>query len=83
MRSVPSTEGIQNCTDALLYCLNQRGTVDIDMIADLARVTVDEALAELGDRVLWTPEGGLALSDVYLSGNIAEKLEKAARAGNH
>src|SRR5512138_563388 len=77
VRSAPSTEGIQNCTDALLYCLNQRGTVDIDMIADLARVTVDEALAELGDRVLWTPEGGLALSDVYLSGNIAEKLEKA------
>jgi len=77
VRSVPSIEGIQNCTDALLYCLNQRGTVDIDMIADLAHVTVEEALAELGDRVLWTPEGGLALSDVYLSGNIAEKLEKA------
>jgi N12 class adenine-specific DNA methylase/superfamily II DNA/RNA helicase len=77
VRSAPSTEGIQNCTDALLYCLNQSGTVDIDMIADLARVTVDEALTELGDRVLWTPEGGLALSDVYLSGNIAEKLEKA------
>lgn len=77
VRSAPSTEGIQNCTDALLYCLNQRGTVDIEMIADLARVTVDESLVELGDRVLWTPEGGLALSDVYLSGNIAEKLEKA------
>ena len=47
------------------------------MIADLAHVTVDEALVELGDRVLRTPEGGLALSDVYLFGNIAEKLEKA------
>jgi N12 class adenine-specific DNA methylase len=77
VRSAPSTEGIQNCTDALLYCLNQCGTVDIDMIADLAHVTVDEALAKLGERVLWTPAGGLALSDVYLSGNIAEKLEKA------
>lgn len=77
VRPAPSTEAIQNCTDALLYCLNQRGTVDIEMIADLARVTVDEALTELGERVLWTPEGGLALSDVYLSGNIAEKLEKA------
>ena len=30
MRSLPSTEGIQKCTDALLYCLNQRGTVDIN-----------------------------------------------------
>ena len=77
VRSAPSTQGIQNCTDALLYCLNQRGTVDINMIADLARVMVDEAIAELGDRVLWTPEGELAVSDVYLSGNIAEKLEKA------
>ena len=77
VRSVPSTEGIQNCTDALLYCLNQSGGVDINTIADLAHVTVDEALAELGDRVLWTPEGGLVLSDVYLSGNIAEKLNKA------
>jgi N12 class adenine-specific DNA methylase len=77
VRSLPSTEGIQSCTDALLYCLNQRGSVDIDMIADLAHVTVEEALAELDERVLWTPEGTLALSDTYLSGNIAEKLAKA------
>ena len=77
VRALPSTEGIQSCTDALLFCLNQRGSVDIDLVADLAHVTVDEALAELGGRVLWTPEGTLALSDAYLSGNIAEKLAKA------
>ena len=77
VRSLHSTQGIQSCADALLYSLNQRGSVDIDMIADLAHVTVDEALTELGERVLWTPEGTLALSDAYLSGNIAEKLAKA------
>ena len=42
-------------------------------------MTVEEALAELGGRVPWTPEGRLALSDTYLSGNIAEKLAKAPR----
>ena len=55
----------------------------MNFIADLAGVTEDEALVELGDRVLWTPEGELVASDVYLSGNIAEKLEKAkAMVGN-
>jgi N12 class adenine-specific DNA methylase len=77
VRPAPAPDKIQNCDDALLFCLNQTGNVDIGLIADLAGVTEDQAIIELGDRVLWTPEGDLVASDVYLSGNIAEKLEKA------
>ncbi len=77
VRPAPAPDKIQNCDDALLFCLNQTGNVDIGLIADLAGVTEDQAITELGDRVLWTPEGDLVASDVYLSGNIAEKLEKA------
>jgi N12 class adenine-specific DNA methylase len=77
VRSAPAPDKIQNCNDALLFCLNQIGSVDIGWIAELAGVTEAQALAELGERVLWTPEGELVASEVYLSGNIAEKLEKA------
>ena len=77
VRSAPAPDKIQNCNDALLFCLNQRGNVDITFIAELAGVTEKQALIELGDRVVWTPEGEPVASDVYLSGNIAEKLEKA------
>lgn len=77
VRSAPTPDKIQNCNDALLYCLNRKGSVDIGFIAQLAGVTEEQAFTELGDRVVWTPEGDLVASDVYMSGNIAEKLEKA------
>ena len=77
VRSAPAPDKIQNCNDALLFCLNQTGNVDIGFIAELAGVTEEQAFTELGDRIVWTPEGQLVASDVYLSGNIAEKLEKA------
>ena len=77
VRSTPAPDKIQNCNDALLFCLNQRGCVDLSFIAELAGTTEEQALTELGDRVVWTPEGELVASDVYLSGNIAEKLDKA------
>ena len=31
VRSAPSPDKIQNCDDALLFCLNQRGNVDIEL----------------------------------------------------
>jgi len=77
VRSAPAPDNIQNCNDGLLFCLNQTGGVDMGLIAELTGVTEEQAFTELGDRILWTPEGELVASDVYLSGNIAEKLEKA------
>jgi hypothetical protein len=77
VRSLPAPEDIQNCNDALLFCLNQRGHVDIQFIAELTHLSEEQALAELGDRILWTPEGQWVASEVYLSGNIADKLDKA------
>ena len=76
IRSFPSTDGIKGCNDALLYCLNRWGYVDINKIAELADVTVEGALEELGDKVLLTPEGDLVPAEVYLIGNVREKLKQ-------
>lgn len=76
IRSFPSTDGIKGCNDALLYCLNRWGYVDINKIAELADITVEQALDELGDKVLFTPEGDLVPAEVYLIGNVREKLKQ-------
>ena len=76
IRSFPSTDGIKGCNDALLYCLNRWGYVDINKIAELVDVTVEQALEELGDKVLFTPEGELVPAEVYLIGNVREKLKQ-------
>ncbi len=77
VRSAAAAEEIHNCHDALLFCLNQTGKVDLDWIATLANVTVEQAESELAGKILWTPEGRWETADQYLSGNILEKLNAA------
>ena len=83
IRSFPSTDGIKGCNDALLYCLNRWGYVDINKIAELVDVTVERALEELGDKVLLTPEGELVPAEVYLIGNVREKLKQCEGPCEH
>ena len=77
VRSAAQPDEIQNCQDALLYCLNKTGKVELDQIASLANVTVEQAESELAGKILWTPEGRWETADQYLSGNILEKLNAA------
>lgn len=79
VRSAGLPEEIKDCQDAFLFCLNKTGGVDIDWIASLAKVSVEQAESELTGRILWTPEGYWEIAEKYLSGNIVEKLH-AARA---
>jgi N12 class adenine-specific DNA methylase len=51
--------------------------VDIEWIATLANVTVEQAENELAGKILWTPDGRWETADQYLSGNILEKLNAA------
>jgi len=79
VRGVGLPEEIKDCQDAFLFCLNRTGGVDIEWIASLAKVSVEQAESELTGRILWTPEGHWEIAEKYLSGNIVEKLH-AARA---
>lgn len=79
VRSAGLPEEIKDCQDAFLFCLNKTGGVDIDWIASLAKMSVEQAESELSGRILWTPEGHWEIAEKYLSGNIVEKLH-AARA---
>lgn len=74
IRSAELPEEIKDCQDAFLFCLNKTGGVDIEWIASLANVSVEQAESELTGRILRTPEGHWEIAEKYLSGNIAEKL---------
>jgi len=79
VRGAGLPEEIKDCQDAFLFCLNKTGGVDMEWIASLAKISVEQAESELTGRILWTPEGHWEIAEKYLSGNIVEKLQ-AARA---
>ena len=63
-----------NAFDALGISLGERGAVDTGLIAQLTGKSEDEVIRELDDRIILTPDGDYELNEVYLSGNIREKL---------
>lgn len=75
-----------SAADALAVTLAERGRVDIERIASLRGLTVDEAAAELqaGERplVFKDPETNeWETADAYLSGQVRRKLNAARAAG--
>lgn len=67
--------------DALAICLDERGSVDTDRIADLLRVNPDDARQRLGALVFDDPVGGPPLpAAAYLSGNVRQRLADARAA---
>lgn len=61
--------------DALSISIGETGGVDIARIADLTGVSESEAIKQLEDRIIYTPDGVYELNEVYLSGNVREKYE--------
>ena len=61
--------------DALSISIGETGGVNINRIADLTGVSEGEAIKQLDDRVVYTPDGTYELNEVYLSGNVREKYE--------
>jgi N12 class adenine-specific DNA methylase len=71
---------ISSSKDALYYCLNECGRVDLDRIAALTGRTKDEAAGSLRGLIFETPPGEWVTADEYLSGNVVAKLKEAQAA---
>lgn len=64
--------------DALLRCLDERGSLDLDVIATLAGMNPAAVLKALCERVYCIPgTRQYELADVYLSGDVVAKLADA------
>ncbi len=71
---------ISSPKDALFFCLNETGRVDLDRIAAMTGQTKEEAAGALRGLIFETPSGGWVTADEYLSGNVALKLKEAQAA---
>lgn len=71
---------ISSPKDALFFCLNECGRVDLDRIAAMTGQTKEEAAGALRGLIFEMTSGGWATADEYLSGNVVEKLKEAQAA---
>lgn len=82
---VGTREAISTVTSAeegLLVSLNQTGQVDLELIARLYGKDQQTVLEELEDLIFENPTSGeFETVDVYLSGNVRQKLAAAEAAG--
>ena len=67
---------VDTASDALIVSLNESGKVDFARMQELTGKTEKQLAEELKGEIVLTPDGDYVLTDVYLSGNIYEKLEK-------
>jgi N12 class adenine-specific DNA methylase len=69
-------------TDAYILARNEQTVLDIDRVAELAKVPREVAIQHLldTDAVLRTPGGGYEPADQHLSGNVRKKLAEAQQA---
>jgi N12 class adenine-specific DNA methylase len=81
MRGKP-TRANPTISDAYAMARNESLTLDLGTIAKAAGVPVAEVEAELvgGGQVFKTPTGSYEPADVYLSGNVRQKLREAREA---
>ena len=62
--------------DALGISIGEVGKVNVKLIAQLTGKSEKDVLSELDDKIVLTPDGTYELNEVYLSGNIREKLRQ-------
>ena len=62
-------------SDALAVSLNESGKIDFARMSELTGKTEKQLAEELKGEIVLTPDGEYVLTDIYLSGNIYEKLE--------
>ncbi|MDR1368819.1 MAG: N-6 DNA methylase [Dysgonamonadaceae bacterium] len=69
--------------DALSVCLNRFNRVDIDYISSLARLNEEDVVNGLEGMIYKNPQTyGYETADVFLSGNVILKLDKAVEESN-
>eukprot|EP00456_Euglypha_rotunda_P092132 TRINITY_DN969_c0_g1_i7.p1 TRINITY_DN969_c0_g1~~TRINITY_DN969_c0_g1_i7.p1 ORF type:complete len:1767 (+),score=377.51 TRINITY_DN969_c0_g1_i7:163-5301(+) len=78
----PPVTHVRSAEEGLLVSLNQRGIVDLPLIATLYGKPEEQVIVELGDLIYQDPETKVwQTADVYLSGNVRTKLAIAEQAG--
>lgn len=75
----PATQA-SNPQEALLHCLNEHGSVDLDFIATLSRTAKADVITSLTGLIFQTPTGNWVTADEYLSGDVRTKLLEAESA---
>src|SRR5581483_330170 len=67
---------------ALAICLDQHGKLDLEVIAGLLSLPLEEVPTALGDLAYEDPQepGAWIVAAEYLSGNVRTKLKHARRA---
>lgn len=77
----PAPPRIESTHDALIVSLSRKGFLNIEHVAELANVSVDKAISDLGDRIYRNPiDGEWTMADAYLSGDVVTALEEAEAA---
>ena len=62
---------------ALAFSLSEKGRVDLPWMADLLGRDEDQVANDLRGTIFRLPEGGYEIRDIYLSGNVRDKLLQA------
>lgn len=73
VKQAPKKAG--NALDALGITISETGGVDLSRIASLLGTTEQNAAEQLSDRIILTPDGDYQLMEIYLSGNVRQKLK--------
>lgn len=68
-------EHVDTASDALTISLNESGKVDFKRMHELTGMSEQKLIDELSGEIVLTPDGNYVLTDIYLSGNIYEKLD--------
>ncbi|HEU5381600.1 MAG TPA: helicase-related protein [Ktedonobacteraceae bacterium] len=68
--------------EALAICLDQHGELDLEVVAELLSLPLEEVPSALGDLAYEDPQepGAWIVTAEYLSGNVRTKLKHARRA---
>jgi N12 class adenine-specific DNA methylase len=80
IRPLKNSSRISSAKDALFYCLNECGKVDLDRITAMIGQTRDATADALRGLIYETPSGAWVTADEYLSGNVVVKLREAQAA---
>ena len=78
----PPISEVKSAEDGLLVSLDQKGAIDLSLIAQLYGKSESIVIDELGDLIYLDPETQQwETADAYLSGNVRAKLISAEKAG--
>ena len=77
---VATVAKVKTAQEAMVASLNERGRIDPEYMARVYGKEFSEIVAELGDSAFESPDAGWQPSDLYLSGNVKQALQRARDA---